>query len=242
MYHCDWSILWGEWGLLLLQGLYVTVQLAFLTVLFALLIGLVFGVVRWLRNRYLEPICWLYVECARNTPPLVQILFWYFSASYLVPHWLFMYMRNFGYAFAAAVVALAIYHGAFMAETIRAGLNSVGKGQIDAARALGLNFLQRTRHVIMPQAIRIALPGLVNEMVGATKNTSLALAIGVAEISYQTKYIESYTFRGVEALVGATVLYVVLCVAIAMLGRLPTRYLSGHLQPDRATRPAMQSE
>ena len=195
MYHFDWSILWGEWGLLLLQGLYVTVQLAFLTVLFALLIGLVFGVVRWLRNRYLEPICWLYVECARNTPPLVQILFWYFSASYLVPHWLFMYMRNFGYAFAAAVVALAIYHGAFMAETIRAGLNSVGKGQIDAARALGLNFLQRTRHVIMPQAIRIALPGLVNEMVGATKNTSLALAIGVAEISYQTKYIESYTFR-----------------------------------------------
>jgi polar amino acid transport system permease protein len=241
-YHFDWSILWGEWGLLLLQGLYVTVQLAAVTLVFALMIGLIFGIARWLGKWYLEPICWLYIECARNTPPLVQILFWYFSASYLVPHWLFLYMRDFGYAFAAAVVALSIYHGAFVAETIRAGLNSISKGQIDAARALGLNFFQRMTHVILPQAIRVALPPLVNEMVGATKNTSLALAIGVAEISYQTKYIESYTFRGVEALVAATVLYLCLCLGIAILGRLPTRYLSAHLQTRRDMRPAMQSE
>jgi polar amino acid transport system permease protein len=96
--------------------------------------------------------------------------------------------------------------------------------------------------VILPQAIRVALPPLVNEMVGATKNTSLALAIGVAEISYETKYIESYTFRGVEALVAATVLYLCLCLGIALLGRLATRHFSAHVGARVLARPALLSE
>jgi polar amino acid transport system permease protein len=241
-YSFDWGILWGEWGLRLLHGLYVTIELASLTLFFAFVIGLVVGIIRWLGKWYLEPLCWLYIEGARNTPPLVQILFWYFSASYILPGWLFAYMRDFGYAFAAAVVALSIYHGAFIAETIRAGLNSVGKGQTDAARALGLTSFQRIWYVILPQAIRVALPPLVNEMVGATKNTSLALAIGVAEISYATKYIESYTFRGVEALVAATVLYLCLCLGIALLGRLATRHFSAHVGTRALARPALLSE
>ena len=103
----DWSILWsGEAGGLILQGLGVTLKLSAWSLLPALAIGLAFGVVRWIGSRWTEPICWLYVELSRNTPPVVQILFWYFSASYILPQWLFLRFRDIGYEFAAAVVAL----------------------------------------------------------------------------------------------------------------------------------------
>jgi polar amino acid transport system permease protein len=236
MYHFDWSVLWGEWGLRLLYGLYVTVKLALLTMVFAFITGFVFGIIRWTRNRYLEPICWIYVEFARNTPPLVQILFWYFSALYILPHWLFAYMRDVGFEFAAAVFALSIYHGAFVAEIVRAGLNSISLGQVDAARSLGLNFSERMLHVTLPQAIRVLIPPLTNEAVGLLKNTSLAMAIGVTEIAYQTKYIDTYTFRGVEVLVAASALYICLCLLVSGLGHLAAKRFSRHVDSRRTMR------
>src|SRR5688572_11215444 len=151
----DWSILWGEAGQLILQGLAMTLKLSGWSLLFAFLLGLVFGVVRWIGWRWTEPVCWLYVEFSRNTPPVVQILFWYFSASYILPQWLFLQFRDIGYEFAVAVFALAIYHGAFIAEVVRAGLNSIHRGQYEASRALGLRFTQTLGHVVMPQAVRV---------------------------------------------------------------------------------------
>lgn len=235
-YHFEWSVLWGEWGVRLLEGLYVTVELAAVAMVFAFAIGLVFGIVRWTRNRYLEPICWLYVEFARNTPPLVQILFWYFSAVYILPHWLFVQMREMGFEFAAAAFALSVYHGAFIAEIVRAGLNSVARGQIDAARSLGLRFSERMLHITLPQAIRVLIPPLTNEAVGLLKNTSLAMAIGVTEIAYQTKYIDTYTFRGVEALAAASLLYLCVCLALAACGRVASRRFSRHVDARRMIR------
>lgn len=241
-YHFDWSVLWGHWGLLLLDGLLVTLKLASLTMLFAFVIGFFVGIVRWTGNKYLEPMCWLYIEFARNTPPLVQILFWYFSAIYLLPHWLFSYMRHVGFEFAAAAFALSIYHAAFVAETVRGGLNSVSQGQGEAARSLGLNFVERMAYVILPQAIPILVPPLTNEAVSLTKNTSLAMAIGVTEIAYQTKYIDTYTFRGVEVLVASSVLYICVCVAIEGLGMVVHRLFSRHLDTRRVVRTALVSE
>ena len=227
--HLDWTILWGNAGLLILQGLVVTLQLSAWTLLFAFLIGLLVGIVRWLGFRSAEPFCWLYVELARNTPPVVQILFWYFSASYLLPAWLFLELRDVGYEFGAAVVALAIYHGAFIAEVVRAGLNSVPGSQFDAARALGLRFRQSVLRILAPQAVRIALPPFVNEATSIVKNTSLAMAIGVTELTYQYKHIDSFLFRGVEALAAVTVIYLMLCLAIAGLGHLLSERLSKHV-------------
>src|SRR5215510_15986912 len=168
----DWSILWGDAGLLILQGLVVTLQLSAWVLTLAFVLGLAFGTLRWIGLSVTEPICWFYVEFARNTPPVVQILFWYFSASYILPGWLFLQLRDFGYEFGAAVVALAIYHGAFIAEVVRAGLNAVPQGQFDASRVLGLGLVQSLHHIIMPQAVRIALPPIVNEAVSIVKNTS----------------------------------------------------------------------
>lgn len=233
----DLTFLWGNAGLLILQGLVVTLKLSAWVLALACALGLVFGTLRWLGLRITEPICWLYVEFARNTPPVVQILFWYFSASYLLPGWLFMQLRDFGYEFGAAVVALAIYHGAFVAEVVRAGLNSVPKGQFDGARALGMGFVQSLRRIIMPQALRIALPPLVNEAVSIVKNTSLAMAIGVAEMTYQYKHIDIFDFRGVEALAAVTLIYMVLCTAISGVGRLANAHLSRHVTARSGLRP-----
>jgi len=224
----DWTILWGNPGLLILQGLLATLELSAGTLLLAFLIGFVVGSVRWLGFRVSEPFCWFYVEFARNTPPVVQILFWYFSASYVLPASLFMGLRNVGYEFGAAVLALAIYHGAFIAEVVRAGLNSVPTGQFDASRALGLGFVQSLSWIIMPQAIRIAVPPIVNEAVSIVKNTSLAMAIGVTELTYQYKHIDTFLFRGVEALAAVTLIYAIICLFIAGLGHLVSGRLSRH--------------
>jgi len=240
--NLDFSILWGEPGRLILQGLVMTLKLSAWSLLFAFLIGLVVGTVRWLGFRLLEPLCWLYVEFSRNTPPVVQILFWYFSASYILPPWMFMQLRDFGYEFGAAILALSIYHGAFIAEVIRAGLNSIHKGQFEAARALGLGLLQSLRFVVLPQATRVIVPLLVNEATALIKNTSLAMAIGVIELTYQYKNIDNFMFRGVEALTAITIIYMILCLVTAGFGTLLNRHLSRHAGRRIERRPALTSE
>lgn len=233
--NTDFSILWGDPGALILSGLVVTVKLALCAFALAIVIGVAIGTLRWIGWRAVEPFCWVYIEFCRNTPPVVQLLFWYFSASFVLPMPVFMFLRDFGYEFGAAVIALAFYHGAFYAEVVRAGLNAVPKGQFEAARALGLGFLQSLRRVAFPQAIRVLIPPLVNETTALIKNTSLAMAIGVAEMTFQYRAIDNFMFRGIEALTVITVLYVILCLIAAWLGRLMNGYLSKHLHARNAT-------
>jgi polar amino acid transport system permease protein len=238
----DWSVRRGEAGLRIWQGFLVTLQLSAWVRALAFVLGMLFGTVRWIGLKATEPICWLYVEFARNTPPVVQILFWYFSASYILPSWLFLQLRDLGYEFGAAVMALAIYHGAFVAEVVRAGLNSVPEGQFDGARALGLSIAQSLRQIMLPQAVRIALPPLVNEAVSIIKNTSLAMAIGVTELTYQYKHIDIFAFRGVEALAAVTVIYIILCTVTAGFGHLLSTRLSRHLAMQGGIRPTLMSD
>jgi polar amino acid transport system permease protein len=237
----DWTILWGNPGLLILEGLAGTLKLSAWILLFAFLIGFVVGTVRWLGLRITEPLCWLHIEFARNTPPVVQILFWYFSASYILPTSVFTGLRTIGYEFGAAVLALAIYHSAFIAEVVRAALNAVPKGQFDACRSLGLGFAQSLYRILMPQAARIALPLAVNEAISIVKNTSLAMAIGVTELTYQYRHIDIFLFRGVEALAAVTAIYVTICLLIASLGNLLSGRLSRHVEK-REARPIVTSE
>jgi polar amino acid transport system permease protein len=137
-------------------------------------------------------------------------------------------LREYGFAFSAAIFALGIYHSAFVAEIVRGGLNAIPRGQYEAAQAIGLSFWQTVGSILVPQLLRIVLPALVNETVSLTKNTSLALAIGVTEITYQARYIDYAMFRGVEALTAVTAFYLVLCLAIAALGHVLLRLFSRH--------------
>jgi len=228
MYHFDWSILAGPSGQLLLQGALVTLQLAGLALVLALVLGFFFGVLRWAEIGPLKPVCWLYVEFCRNTPPLVQILFWYFSATVILPTSAVMILRDYGFAFVAATFALGVYHSGFIAEIVRGGLNAIPRGQYEAAQAIGLSFPQTVTAVLLPQLLRIIAPTLISESVSLTKNTSLALAIGVTEITYQARYIDYAAFRGIEALTAVTVFYLLLCLSIAAIGHLLQRLLSRH--------------
>jgi polar amino acid transport system permease protein len=224
----DWSILLGPDGTLLLHGARVTLQLTVSALILALTLGFLFGILRWSAIGPLKPICWLYVEFCRNTPPLVQILFWYFSATVILPASAIAVLRDYGYEFAAAAFALGIYHSGFIAEIVRGGLNAIPRGQYEAAQAISLSFPQTVSAILFPQLFRIVMPPLVSEAVSLTKNTSLALAIGVTEITYEARYIDYVSFRGVEALTAVTGFYLVLCLSIAGAGYILQRYLSRH--------------
>jgi polar amino acid transport system permease protein len=226
MYQLDWSSFFDAGGRLLLQGALVTLELSALSLVLALFLGFLFGVLRWSSIGLLKPICWLYVEFLRNTPPLVQILFWYFSATVLLPNSIILVLREYGFQFVAATFALGLYHSGFIAEIVRGGLNAIPRGQYEAAQAIGFSLPQTIRYILLPQLLRIIAPTLTSETVSLVKNTSMALAIGVTEITYQARYIDYSAFRGVEALLVVTVFYLLVCLTIAGLGHGLQRWLS----------------
>jgi polar amino acid transport system permease protein len=207
-YQFDWGIItsgkYFEW---LLSGLCTTVQLSAVSVVFAFLLGLVVAV---MRMSHVRPVRWFaqaYLEFFRNTPLLVQIFFWYFGSYKILPQAVNDWLAKTNFEFAAAVIALTVYTSAFIAEDIRSGIRSIPKEQMEAARSSGFSYARSMQYVILPQAIRITIPPLINQFLNLVKNSSLAMTIGVAELTYQARQVESYTFKGYEAFAAATLIY-----------------------------------
>jgi His/Glu/Gln/Arg/opine family amino acid ABC transporter permease subunit len=224
-YHFDWSVLWsGQSGGWLLQGLLTTLEISLLGWLLAVSLGIFSGA---LRTVPLPPLRWLaaaYVEFFRNVPLLVWMFLWYFGVPPLLPQtaqdWLFEHAAEFW----AGVLALGVYHGARFAEVIRAGIQSIPKTQFEAAVSTGLTVAQAYRLIILPVALRLIVPPATNETLNLIKNSSVALTIGVAELTFQTRQIETYTAKAFEALLAGTLIYLVLCLAIsALLARVERR-------------------
>jgi polar amino acid transport system permease protein len=217
-YHFDWSVLWsGQSGGWLLQGLLTTLEISLLGWLLAVSLGIFSGA---LRTAPLPPLRWLaaaYVEFFRNVPLLVWMFLWYFGVPPLLPQavqdWLFEHAAEFW----AGVLALGVYHGARFAEVIRAGIQSIPKTQFEAAVSTGLTVAQSYRLIILPVALRLIVPPATNESLNLIKNSSVALTIGVAELTFQTRQIETYTAKAFEALLAGTLIYLVLCLAISAL-------------------------
>ena len=126
------------------------------------------------------------------------------------------------------MIALTIYTSAFIAEDIRSGVRSIPKEQMEAARSSGFSYIRSMLYIILPQAVRLTIPPLINQFLNLTKNSSLAMTIGVAELMYQARQVESYTFKGFEAFSAATLVYVGLSFAITGL---MTLYDKKVLQP-----------
>jgi polar amino acid transport system permease protein len=214
-YHFDWSIItsgtYHDW---LVSGVIVTIKLSVISIALSFVVGLVIAVMRMGRNRLLRWFAHAYLEFFRNTPLLVQIFFWYFGSYRVLPMVVNDWLNEVGFEFAAAVIALTIYTSAFIAEDIRSGVLSIPKEQMEAARSAGFSYLQSMRHIILPQAVRITIPPLINQFLNLAKNSSLAMTIGVMELTYQARQVESYTFKGFEAFSAATVVYVVISLAI----------------------------
>jgi len=217
-YHFDWSVLWsGQSGGWLLQGVLTTLQIFVLGVIIAIILGAVAGALRTLP---IAPLRWLasgYVEFFRNVPLLVWMFFAYFGVPPLLPQAIQDWLFDHGIEFWAAVVALGVYHGARFSEVMRAGIQSIPKTQLEAALSTGLTVGQAYRLIIVPIAVRLIIPPATNETVNLLKNSSVALTIGVAELTFQTRQIETYTAKAFEALAAGTIIYLILCLAIASI-------------------------
>lgn len=217
-YTFDWSIITsGKYFDWLVSGLLTTLKLSALSIVLAFLLGLVIAVMRMSDNKPVRWVAHAYLEFFRNTPLLVQIFFWYFGSYKILPMVINDWLNNAGFEFAAAAIALTIYTSAFIAEDIRSGVLSIPKEQMEAARSAGFSYLRSMQYIILPQAIRITIPPLVNQFLNLVKNSSLAMTIGVMEMTYQARQVESYTFKGFEAFTAATVVYLALSIIITSL-------------------------
>lgn len=204
----DFSILLqGEYPRLIADGVVKMLELAVLAWALALAVGTLLAVIRLSNVRWAQAAVAAYVEYHQSVPILVQIFLWYFGIPTLLPESVQVWFnRNHG-EFVFAFIALGLCMAAYMSEDLRGGIRSIPKAQLEAARALGMSYLQSCRKVIIPQAMRIALPPLISHTVLLFKNTSLAMVIGVLELTYVTRQIESDTFRTVEVYLFATIVY-----------------------------------
>jgi len=217
-YQFDWAVVTsGKYFGWLASGVVVTIKLSVVSIALSFLLGLVIAIMRMSRFR---PVYWFahgYLEFFRNTPLLVQIFFWYFGSFKILPDAVNEWLNAQGFEFAAAAIALTIYTSAFIAEDIRSGVRSIPKEQMEAARSSGFSYIRSMLYIILPQAVRLTIPPLINQFLNLTKNSSLAMTIGVAELMYQARQVESYTFKGFEAFSAATIVYVGLSFAITGL-------------------------
>ncbi|KSP83062.1 amino acid ABC transporter permease [Pseudomonas aeruginosa] len=212
----------------LLDGFLLTLGLSLLSCLLATLVGAPLAIARLSRRRLLSWPARAYLALFRNTPLLVQLFFWYFGVPALLPEELVNWLNTPhetplldwpSFEFLAGAWGLTLYTSAFVAEEFRAGIASVRPEQRAAGLALGLTQRQVWRVVVLPQALRTALPPLLGQYMNALKNSSLAMAIGLAELSYASRQVETETFKTFQAFGIATLLYIGAIALIEAFGQ-----------------------
>ncbi|MBL3582259.1 amino acid ABC transporter permease [Oleidesulfovibrio alaskensis] len=223
-YQFEWSVLYTQnetyklnLGAEMLRGLVTTVNISLISSALALGLGTMLGLARLSAFRPLRISASVVVEFFRNTPLLVQLFFWYFAFPNVLPEAARQWVFEQNFEFWCAVSALGVYTGSFMAEVIRAGLQSIPKGLLEAAYSSGLSYFQVLTRIILPLAFRTIIPPLGSEFLNNMKNSSLAMVIGVAELTWHSQQVQSLTFRGFEATTAATVLYLSLSLIISFI-------------------------
>jgi len=219
-------VLSGRYHDMLVAGLWLSLQLLAASLILALPLAVVIALLRLSSRALLRGLGLGYVELVRNVPLLAHMLLWYFGIPELLPASAREWLYGLGYEAIAAVMALGLYSAAYMAEDVRSGIRAVPSGQLEAARALGLGHLAAMRWIVLPQAIRVALPPLISQTLDLWKNTSIATVIGVAELMYQAAQVETATFRSAEALLFTTASYLLVALLITGLAASCQRRLS----------------
>lgn len=225
-------LLAGKYWRWLLEGWCTTVLASLLVIVASTVLGIGFAVAR---SAALAPLRWLalgYLSVFRNTPLLVQLFFWYFGVpSLLPPEWMAWLNRTHSLAlgpfslgwpsleFLSATVGMVFYATAYVGEEVRAGINSVPASQSQAARSLGMTGWQLLRHIVLPQALARIVSPLLGQYMNIVKNTSLGMAIGLAELSYRARQVEAETFQSFQVYGLTTVLYIVLIIGLELLSQ-----------------------
>ncbi len=228
-YNWDWGIFTqmaadgsGTWLHYLLVGLLWTLATALAAWVLALSIGSAVGTLRTLPIRWVVRLGNAYVEIFRNIPLLVQMFLWFFVVPELLP-------ENIGTAikqmpppwssYLPAVLCLGTYTSVRVAEQVRAGIQSLPRGQMMAGTALGLSLPQTYRYVLLPMAFRIVMPPLTSEFLNIIKNSSVALTIGLLELTGRARAMQEFSFKVFEAFSAATLIYLITNLVIVLLMR-----------------------
>ncbi len=248
-YRWDWGVIpnyllrWDaekeRWvANILLDGFFTTIRLSIWSILFATGIGLVMGIVRTRKRLFFRLVGRSYVELIRNIPPLVLIFIFYFfvsdqlmlllgvedfirSRTEMSNRWITILVAppELFTAFVAGVFTVALFQGAYITEIVRAGIQSIGKGQWEASAALGLTWLQQMRLIILPQAARRVLPPLANELINTIKYSSIVSIISIQELTFQGMQIMASTQRTIEVWLTISLMYLLLCLSVSLLAR-----------------------
>jgi len=200
----------GEWWLFISQGVIITFELSVISILCAIVLALLAALARLSRFAMVNSLAGLYVSLMRGTPLYLQFFFFYFGLAQLG-----LVLDSFP----SAVIALSLNYGAYMSEIFRAGIQAVGRGQIEAAYALGMTPWQTMRRIILPQALRIITPDIGNQFIAMQKDTSLASAIALEELMGKARQAGAPRHHFFEALVVAAVWYWLLTIILSYFQR-----------------------
>ena len=215
-YEFDWSVLWREpFGMMLLKGLGLTIVIGLTAWIIALSLGIILGTIRVMPFRSLRFLGTLYVEVFRNIPFIVQLFFWFFAGPMIFGETMARQINQVSSLnFYVAIVGLGLYTASRIAEHVRAGYTSIGLDQYHAVLSTGMTQVQMYRYVIIPYALRLTIPPLTTEFLTIFKNSSVAMTIGVAELTFQSYQIDAETFHGLEATTGAMFIYLLLGMTV----------------------------
>ena len=190
-------------------GLWLTLKISAVALVFALLLGVIAGLGRVAQNPAARNLAATYVELIRGTPLLVQIFIFYFFVGTVL---------NLS-AFTAGVAALSVFTGAYVAEIVRAGIEAVPRGQMEAARSLGMSYAQAMRHVVLPQAFRQSLPSLAGQFINLIKDSSLVSIMALTDLTKAGREVVSSTFSPFEVWFTVAALYLLLTGSLSLLVR-----------------------
>ncbi|OGQ50162.1 MAG: amino acid ABC transporter permease [Deltaproteobacteria bacterium RIFCSPLOWO2_02_FULL_47_10] len=204
------------------DGILVTVMVTTTSFLLVLIAGMFGGMARLSKNKFIYGVSTLYVELVRGIPLLVQLIWWYFAFPIVIqqigrrfnmPSFV-SYQAN---AYLMAVIGLVFCYGAYMSEIYRAGIQSISKGQMEAARSLGMSYFQAMRYVVLPQAIRVIMPPVGNEFIALLKDSSLVSVVAVADITRRGREYMSTHFNPIEVWTFIALLYLVMTLFSARI-------------------------
>lgn len=207
-----WSLFINNWQTFLI-GFWNTILCSVLALIFSLIIGTAFAIMETMPNKVCRAIAHVYIEIFRNIPLLVIAMIFYL----VIPQF---WVKMSG--FTAGTIGLTLYTSAFISETVRSGINSVGDGQMEGARSNGMTYWQAMRYVILPQAFRIVIPPLGNQFVNLIKNSSVLAFVAGFDLMYQGDVIASSTFQTIPTYIIVGIFYLILT--------LPLSYYMQHLE------------
>ena len=209
--------IWDRYGYVYLEGTWGTIYIAFMTVLFGSMIGMLFSILKMSRFRILQAVSGFYIWIIRGTPVLLQLYFFYFFLPQYLPFELSEEQ--------CIIMALVVNASAYVAEIIRSGIQAVDAGQTEAAKSLGMSGFHTMTRVILPQAVKNILPALGNEFIVMIKEASMASVFFITEITSAFKTVQSETFITIPALMISGGLYLLLTTVSSFLVKLAERRL-----------------